>query len=129
MSRLYVGNLPHSVEDQDLVDWVTNEGFKVESARVIRDRDTGQSRGFGFIELGSGEDLEQAIAKLNGMQWEGRTLRVNEARPESAGSRGGPRPGGGGGGGGGGRFGEGGGGGRGRFGSGGRGGGRGRDRC
>ena len=127
MSRLYVGNLPHSVEDQDLVDWVTNEGFKVESARVIRDRDTGQSRGFGFIELGSGEDLEQAIAKLNGMQWEGRTLRVNEARPESGGSRGGPRPGGGGGGGGGGRFGESGGGGRGRFGSGGRGGGR--DRC
>jgi len=122
MSRLYVGNLPHSVEDQDLVDWVTNEGFKVESARVIRDRDTGQSRGFGFIELGSGEDLEQAIAKLNGMQWEGRTLRVNEARPESGGSRSGPRPGGGGGG----RFGE--GGGRGRFGSGG-GGGRGRDHC
>jgi len=121
MSRLYVGNLPHSVEDQDLVDWVTNEGFKVESARVIRDRDTGQSRGFGFIELGSGEDLEQAIAKLNGMQWEGRTLRVNEARPESGGSRSGPRPGGGGGG----RFGE--GGGRGRFGSGG--GGRGRDHC
>jgi RNA recognition motif-containing protein len=121
MAKLYVGNLPHSVEDQDLVDWVTNEGFKVESARVIRDRDTGQSRGFGFIELGSGEDLDQAIARLNGMQWEGRTLRVNEARPETGGSRGGPRPGGGG------RFGEGGGGGR-RFGSGGRGGGRGRDR-
>jgi RNA recognition motif-containing protein len=124
MAKLYAGNLPHSVEDQDLVDWVTNEGFKVESARVIRDRDTGQSRGFGFIELGSAEDLEQAIARLNGMQWEGRTLRVNEARPETGGSRGDPRPGGGGGG----RFGEGGGGGRGRFGSGGRGGGRGRDR-
>jgi len=123
MSRLYVGNLPHSVEDQDLVDWVTNEGFKVESARVIRDRDTGQSRGFGFIELGSGEDLEQAITKLNGMQWEGRTLRVNEARPEAGGPRGGPRPGGGGGGG---RFAD--GGGRGRFSPGGRGGGRGRDR-
>lgn len=95
--KLYVGNLPHSVEDQDLVDWVTNEGFKVESARVIRDRSTGQSRGFGFIELTTGEDLAQAIARLNGMQWEGRTLQVNEARPET----GGPRSGGGGGGGGG----------------------------
>ncbi len=89
--KLYVGNLPHSVQDQDLVDWVTNEGFKVETARVIRDRSTGQSRGFGFIELSSGEDLAQAIARLNGMQWEGRTLQVNEARPEA-----GPRGGGGG---------------------------------
>lgn len=88
--KLYVGNLPHSVKDQDLVDWVTNEGFKVETARVIRDRSTGQSRGFGFIELGPGEDMAQAIARLNGMQWEGRTLKVNEARPE-AGPRGGGR--------------------------------------
>lgn len=88
--KLYVGNLPHSVNDQDLVDWVTNEGFKVESARVIRDRATGQSRGFGFVELTQGEDLAQAIARLNGMQWEGRSLKVNEARPET-----GPRGGGG----------------------------------
>lgn len=110
--KLYVGNLPHSVQDQDLVDWVTNEGFRVETARVIRDRSTGQSRGFGFIELAQGEDMPQAIARLNGMVWEGRTLQVNEARPEA-----GPRGGGSGGGGGGG-------GGRGGFG--GRGGGRGR---
>jgi RNA recognition motif-containing protein len=82
-SRLYVGNLPHAVQDEDLVDWVTNEGFKVRSARVIRDRATGQSRGFGFIELAPGEDLPQAIARLNGMVWEGRTLRVNEAHPEN----------------------------------------------
>lgn len=81
--KLYVGNLPHIVQDEDLVDWVTNEGFKVRSARVIRDRATGQSRGFGFIELAPGEDLPQAIARLNGMVWEGRTLRVNEARPET----------------------------------------------
>jgi len=123
-SKLYVGNLPHSVEDQDLVDWVTNEGFKVESARVIRDRSTGQSRGFGFIELTGGEDIAQAIARLNGMQWEGRTLQVNEARPETGGSRG---PGGGGGGGGRGGFGggrSGFGGGRGGRGGGGGGGGR-----
>ncbi len=115
--KLYVGNLPHSVQDNDLVDWVTNEGFKVEAARVIRDRSTGQSRGFGFIELASGEDLAQAIARLNGMQWEGRTLQVNEARPET---------GGGGGGGGGSRGGGGGGGGRGGQRSGGGGGGGGR---
>ena len=95
--KLYVGNLPHSVQDQDLTDWVTNEGFKVEAARVIRDRSTGQSRGFGFIELVPGEDLAQAIARLNGMQWEGRTLQVNEARPETGGQRGGGRGFGGGG--------------------------------
>jgi len=107
--KLYVGNLPHSVNDQDLVDWVTNEGFKVESARVIRDRSTGQSRGFGFIELAQGEDVAQAIARLNGMQWEGRTLKVNEARPEGGphgGGGGGGRGGFGGGGGGGGRGGQ-----------------------
>lgn len=93
--KLYVGNLPYSVEDRDLVEWVTNEGFRVESGRVIRDRDTGQSRGFGFIELAADEDAEQAVNRLNGMQWEGRTLRVNEARPEAAAPRGGdPRPGG-----------------------------------
>ena len=106
--KLYVGNLPHSVQDSDLVEWVTNEGFKVEAARVIRDRSTGQSRGFGFIELASGEDIAQAIVRLNGMQWEGRTLHVNEARPES----GPPRTGGGGGGRGGRPSGGGGGGGR-----------------
>ncbi len=90
--RLYVGNLPHVVQDEDLVDWVTAEGFKVKSARVIRDRATGQSRGFGFIELAPGEDVPQAIMRLDGMVWEGRTLHVNEARPET-------RDGGGGGGG------------------------------
>ena len=88
--KLYVGNLPHAVNDQDLVDWVTNEGFKVETARVIQDRAAGQSRGFGFVELAQGEDMAQAIARLNGMQWAGRTLQVNEARPE-AGPRGGGR--------------------------------------
>lgn len=93
--KLYVGNLPHSVREQDLVDWVTTEGFKVEAARVIRDRETGQSRGFGFIELATGEDLPQAIARLNGMEWEGRTLRVNEAHPEvRTGGRGGGSAGG-----------------------------------
>src|SRR5438552_14629727 len=100
--KLYVGNLPHAVQDSDLVDWVTNEGFKVENARVIRDRSTGESRGFGFIQLAPGEDLPQAIARLNGMQWEGRILQVNEARPEAGGGgdRGGDRGGRGGGGGG-----------------------------
>ena len=94
--KLYVGNLPREVNDQDLVDWVTNEGFKVETARVIRDRSTGQSRGFGFVELVSGEDMAQAIARLSGMQWEGRTLQVNEARPEAGPGGGGRGPGGGG---------------------------------
>lgn len=101
--KLYVGNLPHSVQESDLVDWVSSEGFNVQAARVIRDRATGQSRGFGFVELAPGEDMAQAIARLNGMIWEGRTLHVNEAHPEPSrggGGGAGGRAGGGGGGGG-----------------------------
>src|SRR5208337_1654380 len=103
--------------------FVSSAGFHAASAVVIRDKATGQSRGFGFIELAEGEDLERAIAGLNGQSLQGRRLTVNEARPPrndfGGGGGGGRRPGGGGGGGRGGRGHPGGGGG-----GGGRGGGR-----
>jgi RNA recognition motif-containing protein len=79
--RLFVGNLPHSVTDSALSDFVANAGFQVGSAVVIRDKLTGQSRGFGFVELAEGEDFQRAIEGLNGQSLEGRRLTVNEARP------------------------------------------------
>lgn len=111
MAKLYVGNLSFDTTDDSLRGLFTGNGFQVESARVIRDQYSGQSRGFGFIELAAGEDAERAIATLNGATLDGRSLKVNEARPQA--SRGG---GGGRGGFGGGRGGSGGGGrGRGRY--------------
>jgi cold-inducible RNA-binding protein len=104
--KLFVGNLPRSVADNELSDFVTNAGFGVASAVVIRDKMTGESKGFGFVELAEGEDLQRAIAGLNGQNLEGRPLTVNEARPQRTGfsrprdSRGGNRRGGSGGGGG-----------------------------
>ncbi len=82
MSKLYVGNLPHSATDSALSDFVINAGFQIASAVVIRDKMTGDSRGFGFVELAEGEDIERAIAGLNGQPMEGRRLTVNEARPQ-----------------------------------------------
>ncbi len=79
--RLFVGNLAHSITDAALTDFVTNAGFQVASAVVIRDKMTGQSRGFGFVELADGEDFNRAIAGLNGQSLDGRKLTVNEARP------------------------------------------------
>ncbi len=87
MSRkLFVGNLPHSTTEAALSDFVTQAGFQVVSAVVIRDRMTGEPRGFGFVELAEGEQLESAIAKLNGQALEGRRLTVNEARPQRTGT-------------------------------------------
>ena len=93
MAKLYVGNLPHGATDGSLSDFVTNAGFSVVSAVVIRDRISGESRGFGFVELVEGEDVQRAIGALNGQRLEGRTLTVNEARPQRtgfSGGRGGP---------------------------------------
>ena len=91
-TKLFVGNLPHSTTDTTLGEFVTNAGFQVASAVVIRDKMTGTPRGFGFVELGDGEDTQRAIAGLNGQSLEGRPLTVNEARPRTD-SR--PRDGGG----------------------------------
>lgn len=103
--RLYVGNLTYGTTDATLRQMFEAHG-SVTSAQVIMDRDTGRSKGFGFVEMGSDEEAQAAIAALNGQQVDGRALTVNEARPKTEGG------GGGGGGRGRGGFGGGGGGGR-----------------
>ena len=125
-TKLYVGNLAFGVTSDDLHEHFAQAGT-VESAKVVEDRDTGRSRGFGFVEMASSEEAMAAIEQFNGQDFDGRNLVVNEARPREEGGGGGNRGGGGGGRGGyggGGRGGSGGGGG-GRGGSGGGGGGRG----
>jgi cold-inducible RNA-binding protein len=120
-SKIYVGNLPFSATSEQLNEMFSKFGT-VDSAKIVMDRDTGRSKGFGFVEMSSGDEAAAAIEKLNGQDMGGRSLVVNEARPME------PRTGGGGGGrggfggGGGGRGGD-----RGGFG-GGRGGDRGGDR-
>jgi RNA recognition motif-containing protein len=106
--KLYVGNLGYSVTDGDLAKMFEAHGT-VESAQVIIDRDTGRSKGFGFVEMKTDQEAQAAIAALNGQDAGGRALTVNEARPRTEGGRGGG--GGGRGGYGGGRSGGGGGGG------------------
>jgi RNA recognition motif-containing protein len=93
--KLYVGNLPYSIDDAALESQFASFG-KVESARVITDRDTGRSKGFGFVEMASDEDASKAIENLNGQSMGGRNLTVSEARPQAPreGGRGGPRGGG-----------------------------------
>jgi RNA recognition motif-containing protein len=81
-SKLFVANLPHSATDASLGEFVTNAGFQIASAVVVRDKITGTPRGFGFVELGDGEDIQRAIAGLNGQSLEGRPLTVNEVRPQ-----------------------------------------------
>jgi RNA recognition motif-containing protein len=106
--KLYVGNLTYGVTDSDLQTMLEAHGT-VQSAQVIMDRDTGRSKGFGFVEMGSDAEAQAAITGLNGKEVDGRALTVNEARPKTEGGGGGGR-GYGGGGGGGGRGGSGGGG-------------------
>lgn len=101
-TKLYVGGLPYSVTEQQLNELFSQQG-SVSSAKVITDKFTGQSRGFGFVEMSTTEEAQKAISALNGTQMDGRPLTVNEAKPQEK------RTGGGGG------FGGGGGGGRGRF--------------
>ena len=95
-NKLYVGNLPFSATDDSLREMFQQAGA-VESARVITDRDSGRSKGFGFVEMSTEQEAADAINKFNGADFEGRSLTVNEARPMA------PREGGFGGGGGGGR--------------------------
>ena len=90
-SKIYVGGLPYSVTEQDLAEIFAAHGT-VESARVITDKFTGQSRGFGFVEMSSAAEAQNAISSLNNSQMNGRTLIVNEAKPQEG------RTGGGGGG-------------------------------
>ena len=111
-SKLYVGNLSYNTTSSDLEQLCSPHGT-VQSAEVIQDRDTGRSKGFGFVQMGSDEEAKKVIEALNGQEQDGRPLTVNEAKPrEDRGGGGGGRGGYGGGG-------SGGGGGRGGFGGGG----------
>lgn len=80
-NKLYVGGLPYSVTEGQLEEIFSAHG-SVQSARVISDKFTGRSRGFGFVEMGSDDEAQKAIQALNGTELEGRTLVVNEARPQ-----------------------------------------------
>src|SRR5437016_5014328 len=115
-SKLYVGNLSYDATASDLEQWFSSHG-SVKSAELISDRDTGRSKGFGFVTMGSDAEAQAAITAMNGQEHGGRALTVNEAKPREE------RPRGGGGGGGRGGYGGGGGGGRGGYGGGGGGGG------
>jgi RNA recognition motif-containing protein len=86
--KLYVGNLTYGVTDSDLTKMFESHGT-VESAQIIIDRDTGRSKGFGFVEMKTDQEAQAAIAALNGQDSGGRNLTVNEAKPRTEGSRGG----------------------------------------
>src|SRR5436190_24252730 len=92
-NKLYVGNLAYSVRDDDLQQQFAAFGT-VTSAQVIMDRDTGRSKGFGFVEMGSDAEAQAAISALNGKEVDGRALTVNEARPKTEGGGGGGGAGG-----------------------------------
>ena len=88
VKKLYVGNLAYGVTDSDLSKMFETHGT-VESARVIMDRDTGRSKGFGIVEMKTEEEAQAAITGLNGQDTDGRALKVNEARPRPETVRGG----------------------------------------
>ena len=110
MKKLYVGNLPFSATEDSLHEHFSQAGVNPSAVNLIRDRFTGQSRGFAFVEIANDEEADRAINSMNGQNFGGRNLVVNEARPQEQRGGGGGR-GGFGGGGGGGRGGHGGGGG------------------
>ncbi len=88
MSNIFVGNLSFQTTQEDLLATFSQFG-NVEQVNVIRDRDTGQPRGFAFVEMSNAQEAQTAIAQLNGAELNGRTLNVNEARPKTSGSGGG----------------------------------------
>ena len=97
MARLFVGNLPYSANETDVQNFFTNAGYSVDSVDVMRDRFSGEARGFGFVEISDDNQAQAAIQSCNGKELMGRAIVVNEARPanrEGGGGRG-PRPGGG----------------------------------
>jgi len=85
MLRLFVGNIPHACGEVELRQWFEDQGHSVTFAQVIRDRVTGHSRGFGFVELQDAWDLKATVERLNGQRLSGRVLTVNAATPRSTG--------------------------------------------
>jgi len=102
-TRLYVGNLPFSADEEQVRELFAQKNRTVEEVKLVTDRETGRPRGFGFVEMGSSEEAEAAIRDLDGFNFGGRPLKVNEARERTpaggggGGGRGGDRGGGGGG--------------------------------
>ena len=89
MKKLYVGNLPFKATEQDLTDWFAQAGVSGPTITLVRDQATGQLRGFGFVEITNDEEAARAVQSLNGQDFMGRNVVVNEARPkESGGGRG-----------------------------------------
>jgi RNA recognition motif-containing protein len=87
-TRLYVGNLPFSADEQQIRDLFSQNGRTVTEVKLVTDRDTGRMRGFGFVEMGSAADADGAIRDMNGVDFGGRALTVNEARERTAGGGG-----------------------------------------
>ncbi|HKK45386.1 MAG TPA: hypothetical protein VJ964_07685 [Balneolaceae bacterium] len=85
--NIYVGNLSYGVSDQDLME-IFEEFGEVNSAKVIKDRETGRSKGFAFVEMDDDDDAQAAIDELNGAEIDGRAVKVNQARPKESGNRG-----------------------------------------
>jgi cold-inducible RNA-binding protein len=85
MLRLFVGNIPHACGESELRQWLEEQGHSVTFAQVIRDRVTGHSRGFGFVELQDASDLQSTVEQLNGQRLSGRVLTVNAATPRTPG--------------------------------------------
>ena len=89
MKKLFVGNLPYQASEAELQDWFTQSGLHADSVQIIRDKFTGEPRGFGFAEFGNDEEAERAVQTCNGQDFLGRSLVVNEARPMREGGGGG----------------------------------------
>ena len=90
MKKIFVGNLPFQANEQDLQDWFAEAGLQVDTVTFIRDRDTNRLRGFGFVEISNDDEANRAIQELNGKDFLGRSLTINEAQPrrEDGGKRG-----------------------------------------
>jgi len=83
--RLYVGNLPYKATETDLEAFFSQAGIAVDSVNVVRDRFSGEARGFGFVEIGNDQEATRAVSSCNGKQFMGRPLVINEARPLASG--------------------------------------------
>ncbi len=87
MKKLYVGNLPFKASEQDLRNWFAQYGFSADNVQITRDLSSGRSRGFGFVEMGDDEEAVRAMLILNGKEFLGQPLVVNEASPRRNGGR------------------------------------------
>jgi len=88
LKRLFLGNLPYQASEAELQEWFTQEGFQPDSVQIVRDKFTGQARGFGFADFSNDQDADRAVQNCNGKELMGRALIVNEARPMREGGRG-----------------------------------------